>query len=271
MRNTPSRSPSEDWKMAPEHALLFFGASIFLTILAPFGTDSDLTFPSRLIYWFSVVFGGTAIALAFSNQFQRHARTQGKLGYGLVTLVQILAVSVPITLLVGGVEMWLRHPIRWTQLPLLYPYVLSIVAAITLASLFVRRHRALSAQVTQDQTASISRADSNESTVSTTFHRRLEPHLRHEAITFLRAEDHYLHVHTSHGTAVVRCNLSVAVDELGSANGQQVHRSFWVARSAIRSVKRHGNSYRLVMTDGKTIPLSRRRYRELTKCNWLPV
>ena len=128
---------SGDRRLAPEYAILYTGIAMFLTVLAPFGTDADLTVPLRFVYWFSVVLGGTVIALAFSNLFQRHARKRGKLGYGLVTLAQMLAASIPITLLVGGMETWLRSPIRWAELPLVYPYVLTIVAVITSASLFV--------------------------------------------------------------------------------------------------------------------------------------
>ena len=138
-------SHSGDRRLAPEHAVLYTVAAIFLTILAPFGTDADLTAPLRFVYWFGVVFGGAVIAFAFSSLFQRHARKRGRLGYGLVTVMQLLVASVPITLLVGAMELWLRDPIRWAQLPQIYPYVLTIVAVITSASLFVRRHRALRA------------------------------------------------------------------------------------------------------------------------------
>lgn len=87
----------------------------------------------------------------------------------------------------------------------------------------------------------------------------------------LKAEDHYLRVSTSKGTHLLRCNLSEAIDELDAIDGQRVHRSFWIARSAVVSIKRHGSAYQIVMKDGKTIPLSRRRYRELSKCDWFPI
>ena len=264
-------SHSGDRRLAPEHAVLYTVAAIFLTILAPFGTDADLTAPLRFVYWFGVVFGGAVIAFAFSSLFQRHARKRGRLGYGLVTVMQLLVASVPITLLVGAMELWLRDPIRWAQLPQIYPYVLTIVAVITSASLFVRRHRALRAQLAVNRRWTSTSNLPTAPPANTRFHRRLEPGLRCEEINLLRADDHHLHVSTRKGAAVIRCALSVAIDEMGPVDGQQVHRSFWVARSAIRAVKRHGNAYRIVMLDGTSIPLSRRRYRELSRSDWLPV
>ena len=262
---------SRSWRLVPEHFVLFFSAAIFLTILGPFGTDADLAIASRFAYWSSVILGGAVVGVGFSSFFQRHARKRGKVGYALVTLAQVLVASVPVTLLVAGIEWWLREPIRLTELTVLYPYVLSIVAVITSASLYVRRHRALEEHVARTSARNGPRRKSIDSPGITRFHLRLEPHMRQDEITLLRAEDHYLHVSTAKDTVVIRCNLSVAVEELASVDGQRVHRSFWVSRSAIRSVKKHGNAYQIIMDDGKTVPLSRRRYRELSKCNWLPV
>ena len=261
----------ESWKLTPEHAALFVGAALFLTILSPFGTDSNLTLTLRFLYWFGVIFGGTAIALTVSKLFQRQARLSRGFGYALVMSIQVLAASIPITLLVAGMEMWLRDPLNWAQLPQVFGYVVTITVAITAASSFVERHRALTEKIGDDQTSNESQLRSRALLAITRFHLRLDPVLRHEEILVLKADDHYLHVGTSKGTALIRCTLAAALDELGALDGQRVHRSFWVARSAILTINRHGNAYRIIMKDGKAVPLSRRRYSELSKCDWLPV
>jgi hypothetical protein len=258
-------------KLTPEHAGLFVIAALFLTILSPFGTDSDLTIPMRFLYWFSVIFGGTAIALAISNVFQRHAKANTGLTYVLIRSLQVLTASVPITVLVAIMENWLREPMSWIHLPQLFVYVVTITAVITAASSLVEQHSALKDQLRVDRLGAERQLRSRESLAFTRFHLRLDPTLRQADILMLKAEDHYLRVSTSEGSQSIRCNLSKAVGELGALEGQRVHRSFWVARSAILSIKRLGNSYRLIMNDGTTVPLSRRRYGELSKCDWLPI
>lgn len=261
-RAVEPRTRNEEF--GPEHAILFAGAAMFLSILAPFGTATDLTISFRLLYWFAVVFGGTAITVTSSILIQRLVRTRTTSGVMIAVSMQVLIASIPITLLVAGMEMWLRNPIGWFQLPQIYPYVVSIVAVITTASLFTKRHRVLRNQLADTQTR-------NETRTNTRFHLRLPPRLRHKEITMLKAEDHYLRVCMGEDTEVIRCSLSVAIDELDSVDGQRVHRSFWVARSAIQSTERYGNAYRLVMNCGQTVPLSRRRYSELSRRAWLPI
>jgi len=257
-------------KLTPEHAVVFVGAALFLAILSPFGTDSDLTISIRFLYWFSVILGGTVIALTVSNLFQNRVKAKTGLGYAFAISIQILTASIPITVLVAGIEMWLRDPLGWAVLPYIFPYVVTIATVITVASQFVKKHRDLRDQIGIDQACLESQMPLNESFPISRFHLRLDPQFRQEEIRMLKAEDHYLRVYTSKGTKLVRCNLSVAIDELGPHDGQRVHRSFWVARSEILSVKRHGNAYRLVMKDGKTVPVSRRRYTELSKRDWFP-
>lgn len=257
-------------KLTPEYVGLFFIAALFLTILSPFGTDADLTVPMRFLYWFSVIFGGTAIALTISSAFRRYAKAKTGLSLVLVRSIQVMAASVPITLLVAIMEKWLREPMSWAHLPQLFVYVATITAVITAASWIVQQHRALRDQLENDQAYIKSQSLSNEPHAITRFHLRLDPLFKYTEILVLKAEDHYLRVSTSKGTQLIRCNLSEAIDELGALDGQRVHRSFWVARSAILAIRRHGNAYRLIMKDGKTAPLSRRRYSELSKCDWLP-
>ena len=75
-------------------------------------------------------------------------------------------------------------------------------------------------------------------------------------IIYLRADDHYVHVHTSGGSCLVRNRFANAVADLG-ALGMQVHRSYWVAhRHMITTVRRDG---RLVLrvTGGENLPISR--------------
>jgi hypothetical protein len=88
------------------------------------------------------------------------------------------------------------------------------------------------------------------------FLRRLPPQLGGELI-LLSAEEHYVRVVTRLGSALVLCRLSDAVDELTNIDGDRVHRSFWVAWREVVKVQRQGRSFRLKMSSGEEVPVSR--------------
>jgi hypothetical protein len=73
----------------------------------------------------------------------------------------------------------------------------------------------------------------------------------------LQAEDHYVRVHTALGNALIRYRFSTAIDEARPFEGLQVHRSYWVRRSAIQRIESEGKIYRLILSDGKAVPVSR--------------
>lgn len=75
-------------------------------------------------------------------------------------------------------------------------------------------------------------------------------------ILALQAEDHYVRVHTTQGSALVRYRFSDAMRELEAFDGLRVHRSFWVRRSAISHIDRGQRSWAVVLTDAQRIPVS---------------
>lgn len=76
-------------------------------------------------------------------------------------------------------------------------------------------------------------------------------------IVALKAEDHYLRVYTDKGNTLVHHRFSDAVHDLRHLDGLQVHRSYWVRRSAIekRYTERHSQFVRL--RTGLKVPVSR--------------
>lgn len=78
-------------------------------------------------------------------------------------------------------------------------------------------------------------------------------------IISLSSELHYVRVTTTEGNVLVLYNLRDAVEELCKDSGIQVHRSHWVAREHIRSVKSVGGNLVCELSDGRTLPVSRRK------------
>ena len=84
---------------------------------------------------------------------------------------------------------------------------------------------------------------------------RLLPERLGTDLIYIKSEDHYLEVHTTVGSSLVKMRFSDAVAEL-SDRGLQVHRSYWVAlRHVTRSV-RSGKRTLLRLTGDHRVPVS---------------
>ncbi|WP_426168485.1 LytTR family transcriptional regulator DNA-binding domain-containing protein [Sandarakinorhabdus sp. DWP1-3-1] len=71
------------------------------------------------------------------------------------------------------------------------------------------------------------------------------------------AEDHYLRLRLADGrTSLVLYRFGDALRELAALDGEQVHRSTWVAAAAVTGAVRDGRRWRLVLADGTTTPVS---------------
>lgn len=90
------------------------------------------------------------------------------------------------------------------------------------------------------------------------FMRRLPPELGSGLIR-LSASDHYVEAYTRHGHAMILLRFSDALGELDGADGLQIHRSHWVARSAIRRLVTKNRRLMVELEDGTCLPVSRSR------------
>lgn len=74
----------------------------------------------------------------------------------------------------------------------------------------------------------------------------------------VKSELQYLRVWTTRGAALVLGSLQEVEDEEGSA-GMRVHRSWWVNAQHVRTVGRRGEAAVCELSDGREVPISRRR------------
>ena len=81
----------------------------------------------------------------------------------------------------------------------------------------------------------------------------------------LSAQDHYVLVQSDAGQALILMRFADAIAECEQdLSGVQIHRSHWVAHSlAGSSEKKYGKPV-IHLPDGKTLPISRRKVRELS-------
>jgi len=85
---------------------------------------------------------------------------------------------------------------------------------------------------------------------------KLPPALRSDIIA-LEAEDHYLRVHTLHGSALILMRLADAAAIIDPRLGLRVHRSWWVAKDAVRALERAPGRAIFRLVNDTEVPISR--------------
>ena len=76
-------------------------------------------------------------------------------------------------------------------------------------------------------------------------------------ILALEAEDHYVRVHTLHGSALILMRLADAAALIDPRLGLRVHRSWWVAKDGVRALERTPGRAIVRLVDDTAVPISR--------------
>ena len=97
---------------------------------------------------------------------------------------------------------------------------------------------------------------------------RLPPRLGRELIA-LQMEDHYVRAHTPLGSDLLLTPIGQAVEALDGLEGLRVHRSWWVARAAVRGAAWEGRNLRLRLAGGLEAPVARAQVAALRAAGWL--
>lgn len=78
-------------------------------------------------------------------------------------------------------------------------------------------------------------------------------------LKLISADEHYVHIHTAQGRAMLRGRISDIEAVLPDAWGRRVHRSHWVAARSVRGLRRGRESWTLLLEDGTEVPVARAR------------
>lgn len=98
---------------------------------------------------------------------------------------------------------------------------------------------------------------------------RLSPRFR-GPILALQSEDHYVRVHGQGESELLLMRLRDAIAEMDDVAGQQVHRSWWVARDAIERAEPSGRSWQIMLSNGIFAPVARDTVSRLRSEGLLP-
>jgi hypothetical protein len=75
-------------------------------------------------------------------------------------------------------------------------------------------------------------------------------------ILAIKAEQHYIRIITPKKQYMVLYRFSDAIRELDEAMGQQVHRSYWINKSAIAAVHAKAKDFSIRLSNGEEVPVS---------------
>lgn len=89
------------------------------------------------------------------------------------------------------------------------------------------------------------------------------PHSLGDDIIRAHAQDHYVEIVTSKGSALLTEQFGNCLEKLNKLDGIQCHRSHWICLAHVDKVARKGSAYTCKMSNGDQVPVSRRKYSEL--------
>ena len=95
------------------------------------------------------------------------------------------------------------------------------------------------------------------------------PSVSAEDVLALQAEEHYVRIYSSEGAELVHYRFGDAVEEMPAELGLQVHRSWWVAGSAVRSAKRGSRRWQLELMNDVEVPVSDSYVQTVRERGWL--
>ena len=216
-----------------------------------FGTG-EAPLPVRLAYWIVLMLIGTAVARAVFGGLDRVPAARDR------PWVQLVAGTAPMsaiyTLVVWAVTRTVLGGGLQSPLDYLAPVSLVSVAMTTVNLLAAR-------QPVETHAAAPGAA-------APRFLDRMPAKLRGASLYAVEAEDHYLRLHTDRGSDLILMRLTDAVAELEGLEGAQTHRSWWVAKAAVDSVRREGGRALLRLKSGTEAPVSRSYLKALKDEGW---
>ncbi|CAN5300651.1 LytTR family DNA-binding domain-containing protein [soil metagenome] len=225
-------------------------AGAFLALIGALGSEA-MPLPPRLVYWIGLSALGAVLGSTVAQLVSRFM--PGLEAPWLRGLVIVVVLTPLFTLLVwfaGG-----RSPLTPRVVLAYFGVTLVMTSGMTtLMMLATRRNVATHAAPPEAPPPR--------------FLDRLPPRLRGAEIHAVEAEDHYLRLHTSKGQDLILLRLSDAVAELEGIEGAQTHRSWWVARDAVRDARRGDGRAILTLKGGVEVPVSRAYARGLREAGW---
>jgi DNA-binding LytR/AlgR family response regulator len=229
-------------------------AGVLLALTEAFGMG-EASLGVRLAYWLPLMLIGALWGQLCSLMVERRIDMDRRPWLTVATLTAVM--SGPLAVVVWAITGWFfrGRSVALADLADFFVPVLIVTGTVSALNVFLGR--------TPFQThAALPGAG------PARFIERLPPRLRGGVIRAVSSEDHYLRIHTDRGSDLILMRLSDALAELEGLEGAQTHRSWWVARDAVRDVSRGDGRATLTLEGGIEAPVSRRYAKALRAAGW---
>jgi hypothetical protein len=233
--------------------LAVFGIIVLVfTVTGPFGTLEAMGFAQRLGYWFGAQATSWTIAI-FSITVADKLFGERISSEPLRVLATGAVAGVPVSLaaLLSSYDLWMDG--RWPgtgEVARVFFTSIPLTIGFSALSWLVLGGREAAA------TATSAAAPPVQETEVPSILTRLPAEKRGPLIR-LSAADHYVEIVTANGTGLALMRLVDAIAETAPVDGVQVHRSHWVALSAVSRLQTSEGKSRLILNDGVVLPVSR--------------
>jgi LytTr DNA-binding domain len=237
-----------------------------LGLIGPFGTFETHA-GLRIAYWMVFALAGYAIfrpLVTVGRWLSEALGVSPLIGIGLALAVASLPMTLLVATMFSGFDV--RAALRWDALGQLYFQVWLIGFLINgfFMLLFRDKEGFALPVVAEPVEAAIPPAATP---AKPAFHDRLPPGFG--TLIALKGEDHYVRAISATRDELILVRLRDAMAELESEGGMQVHRSWWVARAAVASVRREGRAATLILSNGTEVPVAREKLPVLRAAGWL--
>jgi LytTr DNA-binding domain len=243
--------------------ILAIGIGLVMAIIAPLQTDQIALLP-RLAYWQILMLSGATIGLGVTELIERWGRLN-RWPWLEVPLIGTL-IALPLTLIVMGAGAMFFGTEASGVFRFGFNFGVTAVISIAITALGHAIHTSNQPNPVANQPSVL--AEPAPKPINR-FAARLPLPLQPLPVIALQAEDHYLRVHLAGGqSTLILLRLSDAIAELPTEAGEQTHRSWWVAKDAVRGVTKADGRAMLTLDNSIEVPVSRSYYRALGQAGW---
>ena len=249
--------------------LLAIGIGVVMAIIAPLQTDQIALIP-RMAYWQILMLSGATLGLGVTELVERWGRLH-RWPWVEVPLIGIL-IAFPLTMIVMGTGAMFFGAQASGVFRFSYNFGITALISVAITALghAINSNKGVELQDPPRVTEATTETTPPPKPEPNRFAERLPLPLRSLPIIALQAEDHYLRVHLQGGhSTLILMRLSDAIAELPAEAGAQTHRSWWVAKEAVRSVAKADGRATLTLDHNVEAPVSRSFYKVLGDKGWL--
>ena len=243
--------------------LVMVALGLLIGLLGPFGTFG--TPPAqRMLAWVIWLLAGYALFRPTNIVAGWLCEATG-LPHFAGKLLALVVASVPLTLIVTMMvtHMPFADVLRWRGFWTMYLYivVIAVMASAVMAVVFGRT----APDAAAPDAAAPEPAPSPPAPLASAL--PLPPGFG--PVLALKGEDHYVRIIGEEREELVLMRMRDAIERLEGADGLRIHRSWWVAKNAVVSVRRDGRTAIITLTGNHEAPVARDMMPQLRAAGWL--